>query len=124
MRAIYYSLPRPLLSQLAQLHGVTVREFAALINVSKSNAQEILAHRKDPTLYLAFKIARYYEVTVDELFGWKYGDDGDRRPLVIELGDKRVLRLKAANPKHGALAMVAAVAEELRRQGGENLAGD
>lgn len=116
MRAIYYSLQKPLLTQLAQIHRVTVREFAAIFNISKSNAQEILAHRKDPTLYLAFQIARYYEVTVDELFGWKYGDSGDRRPLMIEVGGK-LLRLKDGVKGHGALELVKDVADELRRRG-------
>lgn len=115
-RAIYCGLRKPLLAQLAMIHKVTVREFASIFGISKSNAQEILAHRKDPSLLLAFKIARYFEVSVDELFGWNYGDTGDRRPLVIEK-DGKPLRLKEEVKGHGALELVKEVANELRRRG-------
>lgn len=104
-RAAYSTLRKPLLAQLAQLHGISVRDFAAIFKVSKSNAQEILAHRKDPPLGLAFQVARYFEVTVDELFGWKYDDAGDRRPLVIEVG-RKLVRLSHKIEGHRALALV------------------
>lgn len=83
-RAIYETLAKPLLSQLASLHRLTIRDFAAVFGISRNHAEAILKHRVVPSLELAFRIARYYEVHVDELFGWMFDDTGERRPLIVE----------------------------------------
>ena len=93
-RAVYETLSRPLSSQLASMHKITVRGFADIFGISKSHAEDILSHRKMPSVELAFRIARYYEVSVDELFGWRVDDTGERCPLVVDLGDRTVTRLR------------------------------
>ena len=60
-----------------------VRDFAAIFKISKTHAAEIIAHRKLPDLELAVRISRYWEVEVEELFGWRIDDDGARRPLLV-----------------------------------------
>jgi DNA-binding XRE family transcriptional regulator len=112
-RAVYESLASPLLAQLAKVHGLTVREFAGIFEISKSHAEEILNHRKCPSLELAFRIARYFEVTCDELWGWRFDDEGSRRPLVIEMPDKTLVRLKVAKKDHSALEVVKALSREI-----------
>jgi transcriptional regulator with XRE-family HTH domain len=123
-RALYLYLEPPLIAQLAKVHGLTVRDFAAIFGMGKSLAAQILNMTKYPDMVLALRIARYFEVTVDELWGWLVNDLGARRPLVIELpGTKRLLRLRAGVKAHGALALVAAMAEQMRREDDE-VAGD
>lgn len=116
-RALYEQLSGPLLSQIAALHRVSVRDFASIFGVSKSHAQEILNHRKFPSLELAIKMARYWEVSVEELFGWRVDDDGDRRPLLIELPRTgQLVTLSSKGRDHGALELVAEVARQLRER--------
>lgn len=95
-RAVYESLAKPLLQQLAELHGLTIRDVAAIFGISKGHAESILKHRVFPSLELAVRIARYFEVSVDELFAWRVDDSGDRRPLLIELpGVRDPIRLRS-----------------------------
>ena len=89
-RSIYDSLGEPLLYQLAKVHKITIREFAEIFGISKNHAEAVLKHQAVPSLELAFRIARYYGVTVDELFGWRFDDTGDRSPLVLEVKGKLV----------------------------------
>jgi transcriptional regulator with XRE-family HTH domain len=117
-RAVYTSLPVPLLAQLADLHGITVREFATIFGISKSLAWEILNHRKLPSLDLAIRIARYWECTTDELFGWMVDDTGDRRPLLILLRNNTVVRLKTTDRSARALAMIHELAKQLKEKFG------
>jgi DNA-binding XRE family transcriptional regulator len=87
-RAIYETLATPLLYQLARMHGLSIREFAEIFEISKNHAEAVLKHRTTPSLELAFQIGRYFDVKVDELFGWMFDDTGNRRPLVVEVNGK------------------------------------
>lgn len=106
-RACYESLERPLLAQMAALHQVSVREFAGIFGISKSYAEEILNHKKLPSLELAYRIARYWEVGVDDLFGWRIEDDGQRRPLLVSIPcTKKVIRLSSREWNDSSLGLV------------------
>jgi transcriptional regulator with XRE-family HTH domain len=98
------------------LHKISIREFAEIFGISKSHAEEILNHRKLPALDLAIRIARYWECSVEELFGWRVDDDGARRPLVVAVSAKHVVRLSRSEPRDSALAIVSRVRESLEEQ--------
>jgi transcriptional regulator with XRE-family HTH domain len=115
-REVYDHLAKPLLAQLAVIHGLTVRDVSQIFGISKSHAAEILSHKKVPSLEVSFRLARYFEVTVDDLFGWMLDDDGNRRPLVVLVGGK-LIRLKSQDRSHDALALVKQVAEAMRERG-------
>lgn len=74
----------PFLQQVCQMYRITIREFASIFGISKAHAEQIIKQRKFPALDLALRIARYFDCTVEELFGWRIDDDGKRRPLIIE----------------------------------------
>jgi transcriptional regulator with XRE-family HTH domain len=113
-RAVY-EMPRTLLAQLAEVHSISVRDFAKIFGISKSYAEEILNHKKMPSLELGIRIARYYELSTDELFSWRVDDDGARRPLVVRLpGSETYMTLNASNRNHSALALLATLAEKVR----------
>ncbi len=97
-RAVYETLAMPLLYQLARMHGLTIREFAVVFEISKNHAEAVLKHRTTPSLELAFQIARYFDVKVDELFGWMFDDNGNRRPLVVESNGKSFRVKSTDNP--------------------------
>ena len=87
-RAVYETLEMPLLYQLTKMHGLSIREFAEVFEISKNHAEAVLKHRTSPSLELAFQIARYFDLKVDDLFGWMFDDTGNRRPLVLEVKGK------------------------------------
>ena len=95
-RAVYETLATPLLYQLARIHGLSIREFADIFKISRNHAEAVLKHRSTPSLELAFQIGRYFDVRVDELFGWMFDDTGNRRPLVVESKGK-VFRVKSTD---------------------------
>jgi DNA-binding XRE family transcriptional regulator len=116
-RAVYAELRRPVLSQLMEMHRVTIREFAEMMGISPSYCEEIVNEKKFPKLVVALRMCRYWEVTVEELFGWWLDDDGQRRPFVIELPKTgQVIRLNARNKGDETMELVAHVAKILRER--------
>lgn len=71
------------MQQICQMYRLTIREFASIFDISKGHAEDIIKHRKFPALDLGVVIARYFECSVEDLFGWRVDDDGKRRPLLV-----------------------------------------
>jgi DNA-binding XRE family transcriptional regulator len=117
-RALYGIAGSPvLLQQITQVYRITIREFASIFNISKAHAEDIIKHRKLPSLPLAVEICRYFEVTVEELFAWRVDDDGKRRPLIAE--DPKTgmaYRLSESNLSHRTMALVEKRLEEKELQ--------
>jgi transcriptional regulator with XRE-family HTH domain len=90
------SLAEPLLYQWAKLYSLSIRDFAAVFGISRGHAEDVLKHRRMPSLELAFRIARYFEVRVDELFGWMIDDTGERCSLLLDL-PTGVMRVNSRN---------------------------
>jgi len=116
-RAFYEAQGQPpLLSQICAMHNISVRDFAAIFEISKSQAQMIIAHKTFPSLELAVRIARYWECTVEEIFGWRIDDDGKRRPLlVVDRMTNTVRKLTNKGVKEDAIVMVAERIREGKR---------
>jgi transcriptional regulator with XRE-family HTH domain len=117
-RAVYENdLGVPLLQELCYLHKVSTREFAEIFGISQDYAWKIIKHQVFPSLPVAIAIARYWEVDVEFLFGWRVDDAGARRPLLIELnGSKELVRLKAGDLGSRTKAIVDSRAAYLRKQ--------
>src|SRR5271155_701972 len=73
----------PLLQQCCQLYRITFREFASIFGISRGHAENLLKHRTFPSMELGIAIARYFECTVEDMFGWRIDDDGKRCPLIV-----------------------------------------
>ena len=69
-RAVYVveGIP-PFMQQVCQMYRITIREFAGIFGISKAHAEAIIKQRKFPALDLALRITRYFDCTVEELFG-------------------------------------------------------
>ena len=105
-RAVYEASGQPpFLQQLCQVHNVSLREFASIFGISKSHAGDVVAHKVYPSLELAVRIARYFECTVEELFGWRIDDDGARRPLLIEDPKTHKVRVLSKGNRVGAIEL-------------------
>ena len=93
LREGYAELGQPLLLAICKLRGIRIREFAAIFGISRSQAEKIVKERILPNMELGFRIARYFETPVDDLFGWRVDDTGERQPLTIELRSRKKIRL-------------------------------
>jgi DNA-binding XRE family transcriptional regulator len=87
----------PLIQYYAKLCGISIVEFARIFGISKNHAEAVMKHRVFPTLELAVRIARYFEIPTDDLFAWRIDDDGSRRPLVVWDG-KEWVRTQRCHP--------------------------
>ena len=56
--------------------GISQEELAKLCGVTRQTVNAVENNKYDPTLALAFALARALEVTVDELFIFKSGSRG------------------------------------------------
>lgn len=105
-RSVYEGSGQPLLQRIAEAHSISVRDFASIFGIGKSHAADVLSHRVFPSLELALKISRYWECTVEEIFGWRVDDDGARRPLVvIDPLTGKVRKLTKAQGRTGAIEL-------------------
>ena len=100
-----YEGKAPLLQRICSAHQITLRDFAAIFEISKSLAGEVLSHRVLPKLELAVRVARYFECTVEELFGWRIDDDGKRRPLLVIDPETGKVRKLVGKTKAGAIEL-------------------
>lgn len=65
--------PSPL-RQARDLHGLSLREVAAEIGIAFSYLRSVERGESEPGVSVAIRLARFYETTVEELFG-----DDERR---------------------------------------------
>lgn len=91
-RAVYENdLKIPLLQQICMIYNLSTREFASIFDISPDHAHRIMTHKVFPSMEVGIRIARYFEVEVEFLFGWRVDDFGSRRPLLIEDPESRKL---------------------------------
>jgi putative transcriptional regulator len=56
------------LEQIRKKHGIRQEELAAALEVSRQTIGSIENGRYNPSITLAYKIARYFEMTIEEMF--------------------------------------------------------
>ena len=56
------------LEEVRKQHGVTQEELANLMEVSRQTIISLEKGRYNPSILLAFKIARYFGVTIEDIF--------------------------------------------------------
>lgn len=63
------------LEELRKLHGIRQEELAAGLEVSRQTISSLENGRYNPSIMLAFRLARYFGTTIEEIF--LYGEDED-----------------------------------------------
>ena len=56
------------LEELRKLRGIRQEELAAALEVSRQTIGSLENGRYNPSILLAFKIARYFDVSIEEIF--------------------------------------------------------
>lgn len=56
------------LEELRKQRGIRQEELAAVLEVSRQTIGSLENGRYNPSILLAFKIARYFDVTIEEIF--------------------------------------------------------
>lgn len=57
-----------LLEEIRTAQGVTQKELAASLEVSRQTIGSLENGRYNPSILLAFKIARYFQMSIEEIF--------------------------------------------------------
>lgn len=56
------------LEQIRKKHGVKQEELADILEVSRQTISSLENGRYNPSILLAFKIARYFNLTIEDIF--------------------------------------------------------
>lgn len=62
------------LEELRKERGVTQEELAALLEVSRQTISSLEKGRYNPSIQLAFKIARYFGLRIEDIFIYEEDD--------------------------------------------------
>ena len=62
------------LEELRKERGVTQQELAALLEVSRQTISSLEKGRYNPSIQLAFKIARYFGLRIEDIFIYEEDD--------------------------------------------------
>ena len=56
------------LEELRKKHGITQEELADALSVSRQTVSSLESGRYNPSILLAFKIANYFNVSIEQVF--------------------------------------------------------
>jgi len=67
------------LEEIRKEHGLKQEELAAALEVSRQTISSLENGRYNPSIVLAFKIARYFDMSIEEIFVYKEGSFRDEK---------------------------------------------
>ena len=76
MRAMYL---KNKLDELRKLNGLTQEEFAKELRVSRQTVSTIENGKYNPSLELAFEIALYFNMTIEEIFTYEKDEKHEKK---------------------------------------------
>ena len=62
------------LEEIRKQHGIKQEELAAALEVSRQTIGSLESGRYNPSILLAFKIARYFGMQIEDIFIYEEGD--------------------------------------------------
>ena len=66
------------IEEIRKARGIRQEEFARILGVSRQTISSLETGRYNPSIFLAYKIARYFGITIEEVFIF-YDEDPNRR---------------------------------------------
>lgn len=92
------------LQRLRKAKGITQEEMAATLGLSYQAISKWENHAAFPDIQMIPKIAEYFDVTIDELFGYKLNALTDKERFVRFMKNNQILCQKDCELKHGGTA--------------------
>lgn len=66
------------LEEIRKKHGITQEELASILEVSRQTIGSLENGRYNPSILLAFKIAKYFNLTIEDIFIYQE-EDNDKK---------------------------------------------
>ena len=63
------------IEEIRRLRGIRQEEFAKAMGVSRQTISSLETGRYNPSIFLAYKIARYFSMTIEEVFLFEESED-------------------------------------------------
>lgn len=71
------SLMKNRLEEIRKNHGISQEELATALEVTRQTIGSLENGRYNPSIILAFKIARYFEMSIEEIFIYEEGKNSE-----------------------------------------------
>lgn len=66
------------LEEIRKQKGITQEELAKILEVSRQTVGSLENGRYNPSIILAFKIARYFEMAIEDIFIYEEENDNEK----------------------------------------------
>ncbi len=63
------------IEEIRRMRGIRQEEFAKAMGVSRQTISSLETGRYNPSIFLAYKIARYFSMTIEEVFLFEESED-------------------------------------------------
>ena len=63
------------IEEIRRTRGIRQEEFARAMGVSRQTISSLETGRYNPSIFLAYKIARFFDLTIDEVFLFEESED-------------------------------------------------
>ena len=63
------------IEEIRRMRGIRQEEFAKAMGVSRQTISSLETGRYNPSIFLAYKIARYFSKTIEEVFLFEESED-------------------------------------------------
>ena len=64
------------IEEIRRTRGIRQDEFAKAMGVSRQTISSLETGRYNPSIFLAYKIARYFDLTIEEVFLFEESEEG------------------------------------------------
>ena len=64
------------IEEIRRTRGIRQEEFARAVGVSRQTISSLETGRYNPSIFLAYKIARYFDLTIEEVFLFEESEEG------------------------------------------------
>ena len=64
------------IEEIRRARGIRQEEFARAMGVSRQTISSLETGRYNPSIFLAYKIARFFDLTIEEVFLFEESEEG------------------------------------------------
>lgn len=67
------------LEEIRKSNGITQEELASILEVSRQTIGSLENGRYNPSIILAFKISKYFRVSIEDIFIYEEGEEDEKK---------------------------------------------